>query len=160
MVGGQQVRPVVADDHRRGGNGVEGPLQAQPHSPLVAATAGPHGRASAVGGLGEVEQVGAFGFVKLESAGDRVQDGGGDAGESAAFQLRVVLDADPGEGGDLPATQARHSAAAHLGQDRLLRGEIGSPCDQELAYLGAVVHSIDATPDAASAEMPHRYTSG
>jgi hypothetical protein len=62
-----------------------------------------------------------------EVEGNRVQDGGGDAGESAAFQLRVVLDADPGEGGDLPATQARHSAAAHLGQSRLLRGDLGSP---------------------------------
>jgi hypothetical protein len=77
--------------------------------------------------MGEVEQVGPFGVVELEGASDRVEDGGGDAGESAAFQLRVVLDADPGEGGDLPATQARHSAAAHLGQARLLRGDLGSP---------------------------------
>ena len=114
VIGGQQVRPVVADNRRPGRDGVEGPLQAGPHSPLVAATAEPHGRASAVGGLGEVEQVGAFGFVKLESAGDRVQHGGGDAAECTAFKLGVILDAHPSQVGDLAATQPRDPAAARL----------------------------------------------
>jgi hypothetical protein len=108
----------LSSTHCRAGLGVQR---------LPGSAAGSHAGAGAVGGMGEVEQVGPFGVVELEGASDRVEDGGGDAGESAAFQLRVVLDADPGEGGDLPATQARHSAAAHLGQARLLRGDLGSP---------------------------------
>jgi hypothetical protein len=145
MVGGQQVRPVVADDHRRGGNGVEGPLQARPHSPLVAATAGPHRGASAVGGLGEVEQVGAFGFVKLECTGDRVQDGGRDAAECTAFKLGVVLHAHPGQVGDLAATQPRDPATPRLRYPGLLGSDLGTPRGQELADFGAVVHINDGT---------------
>jgi hypothetical protein len=37
---------------------------------------GPHQRAAAVGGVGQVEQVGPLGVVELEGAGDRVEDGG------------------------------------------------------------------------------------
>ena len=34
---------------------------------------GPHARAGAVGGVGEVEQVGAFGVVELQRPGDGVE---------------------------------------------------------------------------------------
>jgi hypothetical protein len=37
--------------------------------------------------VGEVEQVGAFRVVELEGAGDRVENGGGDTGDGAAFNL-------------------------------------------------------------------------
>jgi MoxR-like ATPase len=81
-VGGEQVGPVVSDDRRSGGNGVEGPLQAGPHGPVTAAAAvGPHGGAGAVGCLGQVEQVGSFGLVQLERAGDRIKHAGGDPAE-------------------------------------------------------------------------------
>jgi hypothetical protein len=123
-------------------------LQARPHGPLVAATAGPHGRASAVGGLGEVEQVGAFGFVKLESAGDRVQDGGGDAAECTAFKLGVILNAHPGQVGDLAATQPRDPATPRLRYPGLLGSDLGTPRDQELADFGAIVHVNEATTAA------------
>ena len=66
-------------------------------------SAGSHAGAGAVGGVGEVKQVGPFGVVEAEGTRDRVQHGGGDAGDGAAFQLGVVLDADPGQGGDLAA---------------------------------------------------------
>ena len=102
--------------------------------------------------------MGPFGVVELQGAGDRVEDGGGDAGDRAAFELGVVLDADPGEGGDLAAAQPGHPAGADVGQARLLRGDLGSPRDQELADLGTVVHAVDATADPASAGMPYQYT--
>ena len=81
-IGGEQVGPVVSDNHRPGGDGVEGPLQAGPYGPVfAAAAAGPHGGAGAVGCLGQVEQVGSFGFVQLEGAGDRIKHAGGHPAE-------------------------------------------------------------------------------
>ena len=49
--------------------------------------------------------MGAFGVVELQGAGERVEDAGGDSGEGAAFELGVVLDAHPGQRGDLAAPQ-------------------------------------------------------
>ena len=77
--------------------------------------AGPHPGARPIGRVGEVEQVGAFGVVELQGAGERVQDRGGDAAEGAAFELAVVLDANPGEGGDLAPAQPGHTSAADVG---------------------------------------------
>jgi hypothetical protein len=57
------------------------------------------------------------------------------------------------------AAQPGHSPGADVGHPRLLRGDLGSPRDQELADLGTVVHTVDGTPDRASAGMPYRYTS-
>jgi hypothetical protein len=36
-----------------------------------------------------VDQVGAFGVVELQGAGDGVQDGRGDTGERTPFELRA-----------------------------------------------------------------------
>jgi hypothetical protein len=71
----------------------------------------------------------------------------------------VLLDADPAEGGPLAAAQPGHSPGADVGHPRLLGGDLGSPRDQELADLGTVVHTVDATLNPASAGMPYRYTS-
>src|SRR5215207_5804315 len=79
---------------------------------FAAAAAGAHTGASAVGRVGEVEQVGAFRVVELEGAGDRVENGGGDTGEGTAFQLGVVLDADPGQGSHLTAAQTGYPSGA------------------------------------------------
>jgi hypothetical protein len=82
MVGGEEVHATVADYRRCGADGVESPLEAGSHGPLLgAAASGSHGAAGAVGGVGEVEQVGAFGLVELEGAGDRVEDACGHAAE-------------------------------------------------------------------------------
>ena len=51
----------------------------------------------AVGGAGEVEQVGAFGLVELQGPGQGVEDAGGGAGDLAALEAGVVLDAETGE---------------------------------------------------------------
>jgi hypothetical protein len=112
MVGGEQVGAVVPDDRRRSGDGVEGPLQAWPHRPVVpVAAARPPSGTGAVGGLGEVEQVSTFGIVELEGARDRVEDRGRDAAEGTAFELCVVLNTHPSEGRDLAAAARRHGAA-------------------------------------------------
>jgi hypothetical protein len=108
VVHGEQVHPAAADDGRRA-DGVEDPLQAGLRCPtLGGAAAGPHAGTGAVGGVSKVEQVGPFGVVELQGAGDRIEDGGRDAGEGAAFEFGVVLDADPREGGDLTAAQPGH----------------------------------------------------
>jgi hypothetical protein len=106
----------------------------------------------------EVEQVGPFGVVELEGSGDRVEHGGRDAGEGAAFQFGVVLDAHPGECGDLAAAQAGDATVADVGQACLLRGEFGSPRDEEFADLGPVVHANDRTVQTGLIGMHHQYT--
>ncbi len=63
-------------------------------------------------GAGEVDQVGLFGLVELQCAGDGVHDAVGGVGECAAFQADVVVDAEPGQGGDLFAAQAGHAPLA------------------------------------------------
>src|SRR5439155_8053731 len=66
VVGGEQVHPAVADDRRRG-EPVEDPLQAGPGCPpFRRPAAGSHAGAGAVGGVGQVEQVGPLGVVELQ----------------------------------------------------------------------------------------------
>ena len=101
--------------------------------------------AGAVRGLGEVEQVRAFGVVELQGPGECVEHRWRHPAEEAAFQFGVVLDADPGQRGDLAAAQPRDAALPDVGQAGLLRGDLGPAREQELADLGAVVHLYDAT---------------
>ena len=85
--------------------------------------------------------MGAFGFVELKGAGDRFQHAVGDAGEVAAFEAGVVVDAHAGEHGDFLAAQAGHTAAAVVnGQADLLWCDPGPPGGQELANVVPVVH--------------------
>jgi hypothetical protein len=102
--------------------------------------------------------MGSFGVVELEGAGDRVEDGCRDAGESTAFQFGVVLDAHPGECGDLATAQAGHATGTHVGEACLLGSDLGSPRDEELAYLGPVVHANDSTTETDPVGMPYQYT--
>ena len=50
--------------------------------------------------------------VELERAGDGLQDAVGRVDERAALQPDVVVDAEPGQGGDLLAAQPRHPPLA------------------------------------------------
>ena len=54
--------------------------------------------------------MGAFGVVEEQGAGDGVQDRVRGAAGVAAFQPRVLRDADPGKQRDLLAAQARDPA--------------------------------------------------
>jgi hypothetical protein len=69
VVGGEQIHPVVAED-RRGGDGVQRPLQAGPDGPLLRAAVGPQDGVAAVGLVGEAQQVGTLGVVELQGAGE------------------------------------------------------------------------------------------
>ena len=141
LVGGEQVHPAVADDGRAAGDRVEHPLQGRVRCPggSVAAGGSQH-RAGAVGGLRQVEQVGAFGVVEFEGPGDGVQDRRADAGQDAAFEFGVVLDADAGQGCDLAAAKAGDAALPDVGQADVAGGDLGPSGGEELADLGSVVH--------------------
>jgi hypothetical protein len=94
------------------------------------------------GGAGEIGQVGAFGFVELQRAGQCVEDVVGDAAGVAAFELGVVVDADPGQHGDFLAAQARDAPVTAVGgQAGLLRGDPGPPGGQEIPDLAPAVHA-------------------
>ena len=97
LVGGEDVEAAIAHDGRRAGHGVEDALDLRPNARL--------GRASSGGAAGvateEVDEVSAFGVVELERLGDAVDDVVGHGADAAPFDAGVVLDADPGEQGDL-----------------------------------------------------------
>ena len=70
---------------------------------------------------------------------------GGDAAEGTAFELGVVLNAHPGEGGDLAAPQPGDAALPCLRYLGLLGSDLGAPRGEELADFGSVVHVNDGT---------------
>lgn len=71
-----------------------------------------------------MEEVGTFGVIELEGAGDGLEDGGGGTGEVAAFELGVVLHAHVGEGRDLAAAQPGDAAPGPGGQSGQLGGDL------------------------------------
>ena len=119
-------------------------LQARARRRLAcrARAAGAPGRGDAVGGAGEVEQVRALRVIQLQRPRHRVEHGRGCAGDRAALELGVVLDADPGEHRDLGAAQARDTPVRPRGDARRIRGELRAARHQELAHLGSVVHAV------------------
>ena len=83
-------------------------------------------------GADESGQVSALDVVELERRGETVGDRRGDTAHVAAFQARVVLDADRGEPGDLRAPQSADLAPpAEAGQARLPWGDAGPSAGQE-----------------------------
>ena len=77
------------------GDGLERPTQAESRRRLARRT--PPGAArggDAIGGAREVEQVGALGLVELQRPRQGLEDPGGCAGDLAALQAGVVLDAE------------------------------------------------------------------
>ena len=92
-----------------------------------------------VGGAGQVVQMCLFGLVELQGAGDGVQHAVGDSGEVAAFQVGVVVVADPGQHGYFFAAQSGNPSPAVGGQARLL-GVILARRVARNAYLVPAVH--------------------
>jgi hypothetical protein len=133
VVGGEDVEAVVTHEGGRAGDGVEDVLHAGTDA-LPGRGPAPRG-GGRLRGAGEVQQVRAFGGVELQSAGQRLQHGFGDALHVAALQPGVVGDAHAGEDGDLLATQPGNPALPDVRQSDLARREPGSPGGQELADL-------------------------
>jgi hypothetical protein len=92
-----------------------------------------------------MEQVGPFGVVELQGAGDGVEHGCADPGQGAALELGVVLDADAGQGGDLAAAQSGHASGADVREPDVDGCQLGAPGGEELAHLGPVVHVSHGT---------------
>jgi hypothetical protein len=93
------------------------------------------------GAAGEVGQVRPFGLVELQRPGQRIQHGLGDAAEVAPFESGVVLDAHPGQIGDLATAQPGHPPVAAVGrQAGPLGGDLGPARAEEGLDLFAVVH--------------------
>ena len=84
-----------------------------------------------------------LGVVELKRPGHRMQHALGYARQVSAFEARVVVDADPGQQGDLLAAQPGDAAIAPVrGQAGTLRRDPGAPRGQEVADVLAVVHAL------------------
>jgi hypothetical protein len=83
-----------------------------------------------------------LGLVEVQRPRQALENALGNSPEAAAFEPRVVLDADACEQRDLPPPQARYATGAtESGQADLVRCEPGATGGEEVANLGAVVHS-------------------
>ena len=132
--------------------------------------AGPHplpGRAAARrrGGRGargadQPEEVVALGLVELEGVDEPVQDAVGDAADAAALEAGVVLDADPGEQGDLLAAQPGDAAvrAVH-GQAGLLGRDLGAAGGEELPEVVLGGHAPPRYARPTGCGSPCQYPS-
>jgi hypothetical protein len=96
----------------------------------------------------------ALGLVKLQRAGEGVQDAGRCTGDLAAFEPCVVLDAEFGDCGDLAAPQAGHTSAACRWQADLFGVQPGATRGQELAHIGTVVHPAERRPRVVNEGFP------
>src|SRR6266566_652065 len=117
------------------------------------------GAARGVGGAGEIEQVFALGLVEVQGPAERLKHALGDPGKVAALELRVVLDADSGQVGDLAAAQTGHAAvAAVVRQPGLLGGDLGPAGAEEGLDLVAVAHAsrLGAVPRMRGGLSVHR----
>ena len=151
-VGGEDVAAGVPHVRRHPGHGVEGLLDAGPD---LLRAGPPPGSYGAVGRPGQVEQMDPLGLVELQRGGQGVEDALGDPAEIAPLEPDVVVDADPGEQGDLlPAEPGDASVAAVRGQAGPIRADPGPPRAQELARLLPVVHTPDPTGAPAAVGGP------
>ena len=134
------------------GHGVQGLLDAGPDLLRAGPAPGPYG---AVGRPGQVEQMDPLGLVELQRGGQGVEDAFGDPAQVAPLEPDVVVDADPGEQGDLlPAEPGDAPVAPVRGQAGPIRADPGPPRAQELARLLPVVHTPEPTGAPAGVGGP------
>ena len=85
--------------------------------------------------------MGALGVVELQRVRDGVEHAVRNTLEVAAFELHVVVDAEPREHRGFFPAQPRHATVPAEGrQSCLLWLEPGAAAGQELVHLGPVVH--------------------
>ena len=159
VVGGEQVHPAVADDGRRGDR-VEHPLQARPRCP--ARLGRRRGRIPALVPSAAWARWNRWARSASSSCRARAIASSTEAetpAEGAALQLGVVLDADPGEGGDLTAAQPGHPALPISGRPAccgviLARREIrNSRTSARLSTRPSTVRRLPGRWDALSVHL-------
>src|SRR2546430_1190444 len=109
-----------------------------------------HWEAARPGGANEVEQVRPLDLVELQGRRYGFEHVFGDAQDLAAFQLRVVLDADAREERHLLAPQPGDPSPAVDAQPGPLRGDPGPSRGQELADLVSAAHAVHGREGMAS----------
>ena len=96
-----------------------------------------------------------LGVVQLQGPGHRVQHLVRGAGQLTAFQPGVVVDADPGQQGDLLPAQPGDPAVPAVGrQAGLLRGQPGPAAGQEVPDVVLQFHDHDARARASGEPGP------
>lgn len=94
-------------------------------------------------------------------AGEGLQDAVGDTAGVAALQLDVVVGADTGQQRDLLAPQTGHPTISAVdGQTGLPGGDSGAAGGEEVAELGAGVHTRDGTSVPARVRGPGSTCNG
>ena len=92
---------------------------------------------------GQIEQMLPFGVVKLQRPRHRLQHRPRRPRQMAPLEPAVVVDAQPGEHGDLLPPQARNAPVpAVAGQAGLLRSDSRPAADQKVPDVLAVIHDI------------------
>ena len=89
--------------------------------------------------------MGSFDVVELQRASDGVEDVVGHAADGAAFELDVVLGADPGEHRHLLAAEACDAASSGGAQPGLVGCDAGATGREEVADRVAVGHVSHGT---------------
>ena len=150
----------VADERDALGDRLQGPAQAQPRRGLVGRTPPRAARGGdAVGRAREVEEVRAFGLVELQRPGQGLEDPGGCAGDLAALEAGVVLDAEPSQRRDLAAAQSGHPPAAGGRKSDLIRGDASATSSEELAHF-LTTPALSTTPSLGPSPGCHRSGEG
>src|SRR4051812_23907469 len=99
-------------------------------------------------------------LVELEGPSDGLDDVVGGAADAASLELRVVLDADPGQHRHLFASKAADATSSAVGtQTGLRRGDAGAAGGQELSDLVGLGHVLHgrALPDRRGRGWQYPY---
>jgi hypothetical protein len=143
IVGGQEVEAPVAHPGWSAGESIQRTLDGRTH---LLCRFGSRRSARCVGCPRQVEEVCRLGHVELQRADQGVKDSLGDASQVSAFEARVVVHADAGEGCDLRATQTFHPAVPAVGgKPCFLRGEPRPARHQEIPHVVDPFHPFHGT---------------
>ncbi len=143
----QDVEAVVHDQRGRVGDQVE-------HTQQLGTNPATRRLRAATALAGEPVQVLALGLVEAENASQRIEYLLGGLGRPALFQANVVVDADPGQVGDLLAAQPGDPAAAVGGDSGGRRVDPGTPGSQKAREIVHIPSITVARPTKVVLPIP------
>jgi hypothetical protein len=108
-------------------------------------------------GASQVEKVHPLGLVQAERTRDRLEDTLRNARQVAALHPVVIVDADPGQGGDLLAPQSWDLSRSVGGEADLGGSDLRAQRREEVPYLGLCVHGFETKPAAEVTGVPCQY---